>query len=141
MNFLPHPPFFLFFFRGKQRCAQRMGALTKHTALVNYATRMAVRPARSMAAPLKQKQEAYASCMVQTNLPGTAGVLQGGIAWQKPPKPPCFLQCPPLFSAFVLQLIVLHVPFAPCLLHTPRAIALAVQPSTEHGFPPCVLHS
>ena len=87
------------------------------------------------------EQIPWAPCMVQTNLPGTAGVLQGGIAWQKPPAPPCFRQYPPLFCAFVLQLIILHVPFAPCFLHTPRATALVVQPSTEQSFPPCVLHS
>ena len=57
----------------------------------------------------------WAPCMVQTNLPGTAGVLQGGIAWQKPAALPCFQQYPPLFTAFVLQLIVLHSPFAPCM--------------------------
>ena len=43
-----------------------MGAQTKQPALVNYAERMAVSPARSMAAPPTQKQEACASCMVQT---------------------------------------------------------------------------
>ena len=81
----------------------------------------------------------WAPCMVQTNLPGTAGVLQGGIAWQQPLTPPCFLQYPPpLFSAFALQWIDLHTPFAPCLLHRPRATALVVQPSTEHGFLRCV---
>ena len=80
------------------------------------------------------EQIPWAPCMVQTNLPGTAGVLQGGIAWQKPPAPPCFRQYPPLFCAFVLQLIILHLPFAPCCLHTPCAYALAEQPSTAHGF-------
>ena len=36
------------------------------------------------------EQIPWAPCMAQTNLPGTAGVLQGGIAWQKPAAPPCF---------------------------------------------------
>ena len=42
-----------------------MGAQTKQPALVNYAERMAVSPARSMAAPPTQKQEACAPYMVQ----------------------------------------------------------------------------
>ena len=35
------------------------------------------------------------------------------------------VQYPPFFA--------LHLPLAPCLLHTPRAFALVVQPSMEHG--------
>ena len=42
-----------------------MGALTKPTALVNYAERIAVSPARSMAAPATQEHEACARNMVQ----------------------------------------------------------------------------
>jgi len=43
-----------------------MSALTKQPALVNYAERMVVSSARSMAAPPTRWQEACASCMVQT---------------------------------------------------------------------------
>ncbi len=40
-----------------------MGALTKHTALVNYAERMAGSHAQSMAAPATRKQEVCATDM------------------------------------------------------------------------------
>ena len=43
-----------------------MGALTKQPALVNYAERMAVSPARSMAVPPTHEQEVCAANMVQT---------------------------------------------------------------------------
>ena len=60
---------------------------------------------------------------------------------QKPSFPPCLAQKPPLFVALALQLPTRHLPCAPCLPHKPRAIALAVQPSIEHGFLPWVMQS
>jgi hypothetical protein len=74
-----------------------------------------------------------APCLVQTPLPSTRGVLQLGSA--QATFLLCFLQWLPFFRALVTHPIVTHLPFAPCLPHTPLAFALAVQLSTEHGFP------
>ena len=58
--------------------------------------------------------------------------------------PPCLWQYGELrLIALVMQPSTWHVPLAPCLPQTPRAIANVVQPSVVHAFllpPPCLLH-
>ena len=81
-----------------------------------------------------------APCLAHAKPPAIAAVVQCRSA-HDPCIPPCFLQWPPFFCAFVAHPFDLHLPFAPCLLHTPLAIALVVQPSLEQGSLPCLPQS
>ena len=58
--------------------------------------------------------------------------------------PPCFRQCLDPARALVVHPPNWHVPYAPCLLQTPRACARVLQPSILHTFvlltPPCLTH-
>ena len=84
-------------------------------------------------------QPPKAPCLKQRDFPRIRGVSQSGL--EQASFGLCLVHTPFFVAAGVVQPSRRHSPRAPCFPHNPRAITLVVQPSTEHGLPPCFTQS